>query len=139
MPPDYGQTGPVRLRGARGTTVRGAARKRGKRLVGFVCRGPLPDLGDGHRLGEVAYRAGQRQGSKMMVDATIPPPADEKARSMFERIRPHNPQLKLEDFAAASSLRWGTVRFGVEARERAPPKPAHVRTPRGRVRGRFPG
>ena len=46
----------------------------------------------------------QRLGSKMLIDATIPPPADADARSMFERIRPHNPQLRLEDFAAADSL-----------------------------------
>ncbi|MGC2519254.1 MAG: UbiD family decarboxylase [Burkholderiales bacterium] len=46
----------------------------------------------------------QRSGSKMLIDATIPPPADAAARSMFERIRPHNPQLRLEDFAAAASL-----------------------------------
>ena len=47
----------------------------------------------------------QRLGSKMLIDATIPPPADAEARAMFERIRPHNPQLRLEDFAAAESLR----------------------------------
>lgn len=46
----------------------------------------------------------QRSGSKMLIDATIPPPADAEARSMFERIRPHNPQLRLEDFAAAASM-----------------------------------
>jgi 2,5-furandicarboxylate decarboxylase 1 len=46
----------------------------------------------------------QRFGSKMLIDATIPPPADPEARAMFERIRPHNPQLRLEDFAAESSL-----------------------------------
>jgi len=46
----------------------------------------------------------QRLGSKMMIDATIPPPADAAARSMFERIRPVNPQLRLEDFAAKESL-----------------------------------
>jgi hypothetical protein len=40
----------------------------------------------------------------MLIDATIPPPADATARAMFERIRPHNPQLRLEDFAAESSL-----------------------------------
>jgi hypothetical protein len=44
----------------------------------------------------------------MLIDATIPPPADPEARSMFERIRPRNPQLRLEDFAAADSL--GLVR-----------------------------
>jgi len=32
------------------------------------------------------------------------PPADAAARAMFERIRPRNPQLRLEDFAAESSL-----------------------------------
>ena len=46
----------------------------------------------------------QRFGSKMLIDATIPPPCDPEARAMFERIRPHNPQLRLEDFAAESSL-----------------------------------
>jgi len=46
----------------------------------------------------------QRFGSKMLIDATIPPPADAAARSQFERIRPHNPHLRLEDFAAKDSL-----------------------------------
>ncbi len=46
----------------------------------------------------------QRFGSKMLIDATIPPPADAEARSMFERIRPHNPHLRLEDLAADDSL-----------------------------------
>ena len=46
----------------------------------------------------------QRMGSKMMIDATIPPPCDAEARAAFERIRPVNPQLRLEDFAAADSL-----------------------------------
>ncbi len=46
----------------------------------------------------------QRFGSKMIIDATIPPPADAKARAMYERIRPINPQLRLEDFAAQASL-----------------------------------
>ena len=46
----------------------------------------------------------QRFGSKMLIDATIPPPGDVKARAAFERIRPRNPQLRLEDFAAADSL-----------------------------------
>jgi hypothetical protein len=40
----------------------------------------------------------------MLIDATIPPPADAEARAKFERIRPHNPHLRLEDFAAESSL-----------------------------------
>jgi 2,5-furandicarboxylate decarboxylase 1 len=46
----------------------------------------------------------QRQGSKMLIDATIPPPADADAHAMFERIRPRNPQLRLEHFAAEASL-----------------------------------
>jgi UbiD family decarboxylase len=46
----------------------------------------------------------QRLGSKMMIDATIPPPNDAEARAMFERIRPLNPQLELKDFAAEDSL-----------------------------------
>jgi hypothetical protein len=45
----------------------------------------------------------QRFGSKLLIDATIPPPADAAARSMFERIRPPNPKLRLEDFAAEGS------------------------------------
>lgn len=46
----------------------------------------------------------QRQGSKVLIDATIPPPADAKARAMFERIRPRHRELRLEDFAAEGSL-----------------------------------
>jgi 2,5-furandicarboxylate decarboxylase 1 len=46
----------------------------------------------------------QRFGSKVLIDATIPPPADAEARAAFERIRPRNPQLRLEDFAAEASL-----------------------------------
>ena len=46
----------------------------------------------------------QRLGSKMLIDATIPPPADAAARAMFERIRPRSPELRLEDFAAEGSL-----------------------------------
>jgi len=46
----------------------------------------------------------QRRGSKMLIDATIPPPADAAARAQFERIRPHNPHLRLADFAAPQSL-----------------------------------
>jgi 2,5-furandicarboxylate decarboxylase 1 len=45
----------------------------------------------------------QRFGSKLLIDATIPPPADATARSMFERIRPPNPELRLQDFAADGS------------------------------------
>lgn len=55
-------------------------------------------------LGEPSQALWQRYGSKMLIDATIPPPADAEARSKFERIRPHNPQLRLEDFAAEESL-----------------------------------
>ena len=46
----------------------------------------------------------QRFGSKMLIDATIPPPADAEARAQFERIRPRNPQLRLADFAAEESM-----------------------------------
>jgi 2,5-furandicarboxylate decarboxylase 1 len=46
----------------------------------------------------------QRRGSKMLIDATIPPPVDAEARAAFERIRPRNPGLRLEDFAAEASL-----------------------------------
>jgi 2,5-furandicarboxylate decarboxylase 1 len=46
----------------------------------------------------------QRFGSKMLIDATIPPPHDAEARAAFERIRPPNPQLRLKDFAAQESL-----------------------------------
>jgi 2,5-furandicarboxylate decarboxylase 1 len=55
-------------------------------------------------LGAAGTPLWQRFGSKMLIDATIPPPVDAEARDMFERIRPHNPQIKLEDFAAAASL-----------------------------------
>lgn len=44
----------------------------------------------------------QRRGGKLMIDATIPPPNDPAAHDQFERIRPHNPELRLADFAAAS-------------------------------------
>jgi hypothetical protein len=51
---------------------------------------------------------------------TIPPPADAEARAAFERIRPRNPQLKLEDFAAEGSLplvrAMPTVFFGSKLR-----------------------
>lgn len=46
----------------------------------------------------------QRLGSKLIIDATIPPPVDADARAAFERIRPRNPQIRLEDFAAKASL-----------------------------------
>ena len=46
----------------------------------------------------------QRMGSKMIIDATIPPHADAEARAAFERIRPVNPHLRLEDFAAEASM-----------------------------------
>ena len=55
-------------------------------------------------LGAAGTPLWQRFGSKMLIDATIQPPADAEARAMFERIRPHHPELKLEDFAAAASL-----------------------------------
>src|SRR5438067_4961838 len=51
-------------------------------------------------LGAPSTALWQRFGSKMLVDATIPPPADAEARAKFERIRPRNPELRLEDFAA---------------------------------------
>jgi hypothetical protein len=40
----------------------------------------------------------------MLIDATILPPADAKARAAFERICPPNPKLRLKDFAAPESL-----------------------------------
>jgi 2,5-furandicarboxylate decarboxylase 1 len=55
-------------------------------------------------IGAAGTNLWQRFGSKMMIDATIPPPADAKARAAFERIRPINPQLKLADFAAEGSM-----------------------------------
>ena len=55
-------------------------------------------------LGAAGTNLWQRFGSKMMIDATIPPPADPEARLEFERIRPHNPELRLEDFAADGSM-----------------------------------
>ena len=55
-------------------------------------------------LGAAGTPLWQRLGSKMLIDATIPPPADAEARLMFERIRPHHPELRLEDFAAEASL-----------------------------------
>ena len=42
----------------------------------------------------------QRRGSKMLIDATIPPPAAASERADFERIRPLRPELRLADFAA---------------------------------------
>ena len=55
-------------------------------------------------LGAPGTKLWQRHGSKLLIDATIPPPADAEARAAFERIRPRNPQLRLEDFAADASL-----------------------------------
>ena len=55
-------------------------------------------------LGAAGTPLWQRFGSKMMIDATIPPPNDPEARSDFERIRPINPQLRLADFAAEESM-----------------------------------
>lgn len=46
----------------------------------------------------------QRFGSKILIDATKPPAADAAAHAALERIRPPNPGLRLEDFAAAGSL-----------------------------------
>jgi 2,5-furandicarboxylate decarboxylase 1 len=54
-------------------------------------------------LGAAGQPLWQRLGSKMLIDATIPPPNDPKARDQFERIRPLNPGLRLADFAAAES------------------------------------
>jgi len=39
----------------------------------------------------------------MMIDATIPPPTDAKARDYFERVRPPNPEIRLADFVAQES------------------------------------
>jgi 2,5-furandicarboxylate decarboxylase 1 len=55
-------------------------------------------------LGAPGTELWQRLGSKMLIDATIPPPADAAARAAFERIRPRNAGLRLEDFAAEASL-----------------------------------
>ncbi|MEE8396369.1 MAG: UbiD family decarboxylase [bacterium] len=55
-------------------------------------------------LGAAGTGLWQRFGSKMMIDATIPPPADVEAHAAFERVRPLKPGLKLEDFAAKDSL-----------------------------------
>jgi 2,5-furandicarboxylate decarboxylase 1 len=47
----------------------------------------------------------QRRGGKLLIDATIPPPADATARAQFERIRPINGDtVRLADFAAAESM-----------------------------------
>ena len=47
----------------------------------------------------------QRRGGKLLIDATIPPPADAEARAQFERIRPVNGDtIRLRDFAAAESM-----------------------------------
>ncbi|MBW7850801.1 MAG: UbiD family decarboxylase [Rhodospirillales bacterium] len=55
-------------------------------------------------LGAPGTNLWQRFGSKIMIDATRPPPADAEAHAALERIRPHNTHLRLEDFAAADSL-----------------------------------
>lgn len=55
-------------------------------------------------LGAAGAPLWQRFGSKMLIDATIPPPNDAEARSNFERIRPINPDLRLADFAADDSM-----------------------------------
>ena len=54
--------------------------------------------------GRSARIFGNGAAFKMLIDATIPPPADAIARAQFERIRPHNPHLRLEVFAAKDSL-----------------------------------
>ena len=41
--------------------------------------------------------------TQMLIDATLPPPNDPRARDQFERIRPLNPELRLAEFAAAGS------------------------------------
>jgi 2,5-furandicarboxylate decarboxylase 1 len=47
----------------------------------------------------------QRLGGKLMIDTTIPPPADKGARDVFERIRPiGGDTVRLADYAAESSL-----------------------------------
>jgi 2,5-furandicarboxylate decarboxylase 1 len=47
----------------------------------------------------------QRLGGKLLIDATIPPPADAPARAVFERIRPPGgATVRLADYAAESSL-----------------------------------
>jgi len=47
----------------------------------------------------------QRRGGKLLIDATIPPPADAEARAVFERIRPPNGDtVRLADFARADYL-----------------------------------
>ncbi len=56
-------------------------------------------------LGAPGQRLWQRRGSKMLIDATIPPPVDAEARAVFERVRPINgDKVRLEDFAAEESL-----------------------------------
>jgi 4-hydroxy-3-polyprenylbenzoate decarboxylase len=54
-------------------------------------------------LGATGSALWQRFGSKMMIDATIPPPTDAKARDYFERVRPPNPEVRLADFVAQES------------------------------------
>lgn len=55
-------------------------------------------------LGATGTSLWQRYGSKMMIDATIPPPADKPARDKFQRAVPRKPELRLADFAAEESM-----------------------------------
>jgi 3-polyprenyl-4-hydroxybenzoate decarboxylase len=47
----------------------------------------------------------QRLGGKLLIDTTIPPPADKAARDVFERIRPiGGDRVRLADYVAESAL-----------------------------------
>ena len=67
-----------------------------------MCTNGLPDASD--RVFAPYTGQWQRFGSKMMIDATIPPPGDAQARACFLRVRPHSPELRLADFATEESL-----------------------------------